>query len=179
MSLLGDRLLAVHGALAAAELPHAFGGAIALGYCTTEPRGTRDLDVNIFIEPERANEVYAALPPEIRVTKGDREAIRRDGQARLRWGDTPVDVFFDTHEFHREVAGAILEVPFEGSTIPVLGCNALAVFKAMFNRTQDWADIEAMLRANTLDCEQVLARLRSFLGPSDVAVVRLAALCAP
>jgi hypothetical protein len=32
MSLLGQRLLDIHDALSAAELPHAFGGAIALAY---------------------------------------------------------------------------------------------------------------------------------------------------
>ncbi len=42
MSQLGDRCSAVHDGLARAEIPHAIGGAIALGYCTLEPeaRGT-------------------------------------------------------------------------------------------------------------------------------------------
>ena len=31
-------------------------------YCTLDPRGTRDLDFNVFVEPERAREVLAALP---------------------------------------------------------------------------------------------------------------------
>lgn len=179
MSLLGDRLLAVHTALLDVALPHAFGGAIALAYCTADPRGTRDLDVNIFVEPGRADEIFAVLPVEIRVTRADRDVVRRDGQVRVWWDDMPVDLFFDTHEFHREIAGAITDVPFEGSRIPVLGCNALVVFKAMFNRTKDWGDIEAMLDARTVDCEQVLARLRALLGRSDPAVVRLSALCGP
>jgi hypothetical protein len=49
VSVLAQRLLAVHAALDDAGLPHAFGGAIALAYCTLEPRGTRDIDVNVFI----------------------------------------------------------------------------------------------------------------------------------
>lgn len=53
MSVLAERLLAVHDALADARLPHAIGGAIALGYCTEEPRGTRDLDVNVFVAQRR------------------------------------------------------------------------------------------------------------------------------
>jgi len=40
MSELGDQLLAVHDGLDAAGIPHAIGGAIALGYCVLEPRGT-------------------------------------------------------------------------------------------------------------------------------------------
>ncbi len=51
MSELGDQLLAIHDALDAARIPHAIGGAIALGYCTLEPRGTRDVDVNVFTAP--------------------------------------------------------------------------------------------------------------------------------
>ena len=62
MSLLGERLLAVHDSLTDAALPHAFGGAIALAYCTEEPRGTRDLDVNVFVDPLRAEEALSALP---------------------------------------------------------------------------------------------------------------------
>ena len=53
MSALGERLLAVHDALDGAGMPHAIGGAIALGYCVVEPRGTRDLDVNVFVPQER------------------------------------------------------------------------------------------------------------------------------
>ena len=51
MSALGDQLLAVHDGLDAAGIPHAIGGAIALGYCVLEPRGTRDVDVNVFVAP--------------------------------------------------------------------------------------------------------------------------------
>ena len=67
-------------------------------------------------------------------------------------------------------------MPFEGGTIPVLGCVALMVFKAMFDRTRDWADIEAMLEAGGVDARRALDRLRSFLGSSDPAVLRLASL---
>lgn len=176
MSILAARLLAVHAALDAAEIPHAFGGAIALAYCTQEPRGTRDLDVNVFVGVERADDVFAAMPRGVAVTRASRTAARRDGQVRVMWEDTPLDLFFDTHEFHREVARDIARVPFEHTTIPVLGCEALVVFKAMFNRTRDWADIEAVLDAGIVDGPRVLGRLRSLLGTSDPAVARLSTL---
>lgn len=176
MSVLAERLLAVHSALDGAGLPHAFGGAIALAYCTQEPRGTRDLDVNVFVGVDRAGEVFDAMPRGVAVTRADRAKVRRDGQVRLMWDETPVDLFFDTHEFHREAARAVVRVPFEGTTIPVLGCEALVVFKAMFNRTRDWADIEAMLAAGAVDGPRALERLRELLGPSDPAAVRLGAL---
>lgn len=175
MSFLAQRLLAVHHALDAARLPHAFGGAIALAYCTQEPRGTRDLDVNVFVGIDRADEALDALPKDVTVRKVDRATARRDGQVRVMWDETPVDLFFDTHPFHEEAGRGIREVPFEDEQIPVLGCEALIVFKAMFNRTRDWADIEAMVEAG-IDGSGALKHLRALLGPSADAVARLRSL---
>lgn len=44
--------------------------------------------------------------------------------------------------------------PFAGQRIPFLSCYDLVVFKAFFNRTSDWADLEEMRRAGTLNIEQ-------------------------
>jgi hypothetical protein len=176
MSLLAQRLLAVHDALCAAELPHAFGGAIALAYCTEEPRGTRDLDVNVFIDPDRAREVFAALPSVVTVARADVEAAEREGQARVWWEDTPIDIFLDIHHFHEEVARGVRQMPFMDRTIPVLGCTALAVFKALFDRTKDWADIEAMADVGTMDIPQAVAWLQRMGGPEHPGVRRMASL---
>jgi hypothetical protein len=176
MSVLADRLLAVDAALHDAAIPHAFGGAIALAYCTLEPRATRDVDVNVFVGVDRVDEVLDAMPEGVRTTSRHRDTARRDGQVRLMWQDTPIDVFFDTDDFHHEVAQETVDVPFDGSTIAILGCEALIVFKAMFNRTRDWADIEAIFQAGAVDGPHALDRLRSLLGPGDPAVVRLRAL---
>jgi hypothetical protein len=176
VSLLGERLLAVHDALAAASLAHAFGGAIALAYCTEEPRGTRDLDVNVFVAPVRAREVLSALPHEVAVGDADVTTAAREGQVRLWWEDTPVDVFLDVHSFHAEVAEEIRSVPFEGRTIPVLDCTALAVFKALFDRTKDWADIEEMLTAGALEAPRAIAWLERILGVGSPPVAHLKSL---
>src|SRR6476469_3457789 len=104
MSVLAERLLAVHVALDDAAVPHAFGGAIALAYCTEEPRGTRDIDVNVFVDSARARDVLHSLPAGVDVTDRDIDAALADGQVRVWWDDTPVDVFLDVHDFHHEVA---------------------------------------------------------------------------
>jgi hypothetical protein len=178
MSLLGRRLLAVHDSLGAAGMPHAFGGAIALAYCTQEPRGTRDLDVNVFVDPTRAGEALAALPAEVTVEDAEVAAAARDGQVRVWWEDTPVDVFLDVHQFHAEVAEDIRSVPFEGRTIPVLDCTALAVFKALFDRTKDWADIEEIAAAGALEGPRALAWLERILGADNATLTRLTSLIA-
>ncbi len=175
MSELGDQLLAVHDGLDAAEIPHAIGGAIALGYCVLEPRGTRDVDVNVFVHPQRAREVFAALPDEVEVSGLQLQMAERDGQVRLTWGITPIDLFLSVLPFHDRVEAHVRQVPFEGRTIPVLDCTGLAVFKAMFDRPQDWVDIEAMVEARSLDIEDASHWIRTLVG-DDPRIARLAAL---
>lgn len=178
MSRLADRLVAVHHALDEGAVPHAFGGAIALAYCTEEPRGTRDLDVNVFVPPVDAARVFTALPDG--VASGDEElaAARRDGQVRLWWDDTPIDLFFDVHAYHRHAALGVRLVPFEGVDIPVLDCDALTVFKAFFGRTRDWADIEAMVDAGALDDGDAAVWVRDLLGAKSEPAARLRDLLA-
>jgi hypothetical protein len=55
----------------------------------------------------------------------------------------------------------------------VLGPTELAVFKAMFDRTRDWADIEAMIAAGTLDTDAARTTLRTMLSDDDERFARL------
>jgi hypothetical protein len=169
VSELGDQLVAVHDGLDRAGIPHAIGGAIALGYCTLEPRGTRDVDVNVFTGPEHSKEVLAAMPDGVEFSGESLEKLERDGQARLRWGITPVDIFLSVLPFHDHVERAVRLVPFEGRTIPVLSCTALAVFKAMFDRPRDWVDIEAMVEARALDLDEARRWVVELVGEDSRA----------
>ncbi len=47
------------------------------------------------------------------------------------------------------------------------------MFKAFFDRTRDWADLEAMLEAGTLDVEAVVGVLARHLGADDHRIERL------
>lgn len=170
---LADRLVAIHGSLVAGGIDHAFGGAIALAYWTLDPRGTSDLDVNLFVASERCRVALEALPDGISYDDSSIEAIVRDGQIRLWWDDTPIDLFFDYTALHAEAARHVRPVPFAGTEIPVLGPVELAVFKAMFDRTRDWADIEAMLAAETLDVDATREHLVAMVGGSDGRLERL------
>ncbi|HEX4188990.1 MAG TPA: hypothetical protein VHY83_13935 [Solirubrobacteraceae bacterium] len=172
---LADRMLAVHDALRAAGVPHAIGGAIALGYCTLEARGTQDVDINVFLAPSRTREVLAAMPDGVRVTARDLEVAERDGQVRLLWDATPIDVFFSVLPFHDEVERNVRQVAFGDRTIPVLDCTGLAVFKAMFARPRDWVDIEAMVEARSFDVDEAVRWVREMAG-DDPRAERLAEL---
>ncbi|HEX3735198.1 MAG TPA: hypothetical protein VHU86_08585 [Solirubrobacterales bacterium] len=173
MSELVDKLFAIHDALEARSLPHAFGGAIALAYCVEEPRGTRDLDVNIFCDAAAAAKVLDALPEGVRVTAEDVRRVERDGQARLDWDGVPIDVFLNNLPLHEAVSAAVVWVPLEGRKAPVIDCASLVVFKAFFSRTKDWADIEAVALAAPEDIEAAARTLADLVGEEDEGFLRL------
>ncbi len=175
MTTLIDRIVAVCESLDRAKIPWALGGALALAYATNEPRGTRDIDVNVFVASTEAPAVFAAMPAGVAFTDADvADAGTRD-QVRLWWDTTPIDVFFAADPFHFDVAGRCRSVPFEGHRIKVLSAEDLAVFKALFDRTKDWADIEAMIESNAVDLQLVAERLSGLLG-DDPRVARVRTL---
>ena len=178
MSVLGQKLLGVLDTLRAAALPHAFGGAIALAYCTSDPRGTSDLDINVFVGGERARDVLDAMPADVQFDESAATELTVQGQTRIWWGDTPLALFLNVADSHRDVAAHARRVPFEGREIPVLTCRALAVFKAMFDRPKDWVDIAGMVSAGAIEVEVLRADLRAILG-DDSRIDRLAQFSPP
>lgn len=173
MISLADKIVALHDAFAAGRLPHAFGGALALAWCTQRARGTIDIDVNVFVAIDRVDDVLASLPEGVLHSDADRVLLVRDGQARLWWGSTPVDVFLNTTAFHSDVALRARRERFNGRDVPFLACTDLAVFKAFFNRTKDGADLEEMAEAGTLDRQRVVGVLAEYLGLDDPRVERV------
>jgi hypothetical protein len=165
---LTARIVGLHGALERAGLPHAFGGALALAFCTEEPRATKDIDVNVFVGVGRLDAVLAALPQEVRITDAARLQLERDGQARLWWGDTPVDVFLSNHPFHGVAEANRRAVPFAGvPDLPVLACADLAVFKAFFARPKDVVDLATMGVAGTVDLDELERTVTRLLASAE------------
>lgn len=176
MSQLGEKLLTLHDSLKQADLEHAFGGAIALAYCTRNPRGTSDIDVNVFVHASNATNFIPALPPVIAVSDTQLQQMLCNGQTRLFWHETPIDIFLNTDPFHEYACQHTTKVPFEGAQIPVLNAEPLAVFKAMFNRPKDWVDLQDMVDARALNMGEVTAWLKRNLGERDPVVARFNAL---
>ena len=170
------RILALHASLTAAQLPHAFGGALALAWCTARARGTIDIDVNILIPAAEFERALEAMPAGMKITAQDRKILQRDSQVRLWWDKTPVDLFLNSTPFHEAIIRRVRHEMFAGSNLPFLSCQDLAVFKAFFNRTKDWADLEEMKAAGTLDVAGVTATLIEYLGADDERIAKLAKL---
>jgi hypothetical protein len=172
------KVLQLHTTLLAAGVPHAFGGALALALHVEQPRGTADIDVNISLPTSRAAEVLAAMPEGVARGEADVVTIERDGQVRLWWGRTPVDLFFPQHLLHQVVAGRIVRMPLGEGIVPVVSATDLTIFKALFNRTKDWADIEEMIAFGSPDIAEALAWLEQIVGADDPRVARLRATSA-
>jgi hypothetical protein len=173
---LPDKIVALHRALERAKVGHAFGGALALAWCTRRPRGTSDIDVKIFAPPAQTRRVLRALPSEVKWVDDDRDRLRRDGQVRLWWDATPVDLFLSTTSFHRRASRRVRREPFRDETLPFLACDDLAVFKVFFDRSRDWADLEEMIAARSFDVGAVRATIAELLGADDARLARLADL---
>lgn len=102
--------------------------------------------------------------------------VEKDGQARLWWGTTPLDLFLSTTAFHDAAMERVRFELFAGRMVPFLACGDLAVFKAFFNHRRDWADMEDMVVAGSIDVEAVVSVLGDHLGEDDERVLNLRAL---
>lgn len=172
MPSLPERIVAVDRALA--QVPHAFGGALALAY-HAEPRATRDIDCNIFVAATDAHEALAPLADLGVDVAGAAERAARDGQVRVLWDATPIDLFFSYDPFHDAADRGAIEVPFADTTIRVLSAEHLTVCKVVFDRPRDWVDIDAMAAAGTtIDVAEVLRWVGRICGDADPRYDRIA-----
>jgi Nucleotidyl transferase AbiEii toxin, Type IV TA system len=173
---LPERILAIERALVA--VPHAFGGALALAYYA-EPRATIDIDLNVFVHADHFSDVAAPLL-DLGVAADDPQAVlavARDGQTRVMWDQTPIDLFFAYDPFHDAAGAARRTVPFADASIPILSPEHLVVCKVIFDRPRDWVDIDAMLTADVaLDAAEVLRWVGRIASDDDPRYERIAAV---
>jgi hypothetical protein len=177
LGALAGRIVAAHEMLDSMGVTHQFGGAIALAWYRN-PRATTDIDVNVTVPPEDAGPVLGALTHlGVSVSPADRDVIKRDGQARLDWNGSYLDLFFATFELHREMAERSRQVSFGPVRIPILSPEHLAVCKVVFDRPKDWLDVEEMIAWGTaIDAGETLGWVREILGGDSGQYARVAAL---
>ena len=176
---LASKIVSLHEMLDSAGVPHQFGGALALAWYRN-PRATTDIDVNLTVPPEAAEPVLELLARlGVTITPEGRADIARDGQARLDWGGSYLDVFFATMDLHLEMGELARLVRFGPIDIPILAPEHLIVCKAVFDRPKDWLDIEEILRWGTeVDAGLTLSWVGDILGPASQPYARLAGLLA-
>jgi predicted nucleotidyltransferase len=164
-----------------AGVPYAIGGAIAYGYWGN-PRGTRDLDVNIFVSADRAGPALDTLlrmgirldPERVLATAQER------GDARVFYEDVPIDLFFISIPLHESAAERTVPVTLLGQTIRVLSAEDLAVLKLLFFRGKDVVDIERIvaIQGVKLDRDYVRRWLVDCVGADAERVRKWDEICA-
>ena len=174
-----DKIVRLHRALERHRIPHAFGGAIAVDYYRV-PRATIDIDLNLFVPPADLDAVVAALAEEFAIpnTEALEEEVADREQGMTHWGETRIDLFFAASEFHASMKKRARVVDYLGTSIPILSAEDIVTIKAVFDRAQDWADIEAVckLTGSELDLEYVTGWLSEMIGSDDPRIPRLARL---
>jgi len=177
LGTLASRIVSLHEMLDSLGVPHQFGGALALAWYRN-PRATTDIDVNLTLPPEAAAPVLGAFETlGVTVTEDDRRLIAQDGQARLDWDGSYLDVFFATLGFHHDMAFRARMVRFGPVEIPILAPEHLVVCKAVFDRPKDWLDVEEMVRWGTaIDTDAVLGWVAVLLGEDSEQYARLGVL---
>ena len=174
MPTLPERVIAVDRALA--TISHAFGGALALAY-HAEPRGTRDIDCNVFVPASNAMSVFEPLAALGVTIDGAVDDVERDGQVRVMWDAVPIDLFFSYDAFHDAADRDAITVPFADIEIRVLSSSHLTVCKVVFDRPRDWVDIDAMLDCGTaIDIAEVMRWVGRICGDTDPRFTRIAAV---
>jgi hypothetical protein len=138
--------------LETAAIPHAIGGALALGVWGF-PRATNDVDLDIFVQADALTPVVAALRAggcEVDLAAALASASTR-GDFKVWWHGMRADAFVASIPLYEAVRRRIRQAPLEGRPAWFLSPEDLAIFKMLFFRTKDLLDLE---------------RLVAFLGPS-------------
>jgi len=165
-----DKILQVARTFTQQGIPFAYGGAIARNYYA-EPRLTLDLDVSIFLSPDAHVSVLCALQTLFPIpdTEDVINVVNRDGQVRVYWDATALDLFFSYDPFHSATAARVRQAPYAGTTIPIHSPEDVILHKLLFNRAKDWRDIVDMLytQQDAIDLVYILHWLSYFFPPDE------------
>ncbi len=149
------------------------GGAIALGYWGP-PRGTFDVDITIYLAPERPSDCVWLLQ-DIGCKFSAAEAaqsLREHGFCRVIFNGLDLDVFLPVVPFYETARKRRRRVELGDQPIVIWDAESLAVFKMMFFRRKDLADIEQILRTQGRQFDRLWVReqLADMYGTGDPRV---------
>lgn len=167
---LVEAIQAIATSMEASGLTYAFGGALALS-AWAEPRATRDIDLNVWVDPADITEAVSAL--EQAGVAFDHATAAKEARERGMFvgflDEYRVDVFVPSIPFYAEARRRILDIPFLGIDMPVLSPETLAVFKLLFYRPKDLVDLQRLLevRGSDFDTAFVRSTVAQMMGEED------------
>lgn len=169
-----DAAAAISAELERRNVEYAIGGALSLAFWGVV-RATKDLDLNVFVSEDVLGPVFDALEAAGCVVDSAAGAARaRDrGDFVASWQEMRVDVFVAFHPYHDEVRRRAVrgELPGHGM-VWFLSAEDLAVFKSLFHRPKDLADLHRLFaaRRDAFDIDYVERWLTDLLGATDPRV---------
>ena len=162
-------------ALESAGCDYAIGGAIALGFWA-RPRGTLDVDVTLFMPPDGMPACVRMLQTVGCTFSADEVArqLTEHGFCQVEFGGGRVDVFLPVIPFYEEARKRRQAIKFGDQPVLIWDAETLCVFKMMFFRLKDLADVEEILRiqGDHLDRSWVGRQILAIYGPRDPRVAR-------
>jgi len=161
-------------ALETAGLSYAIGGALALAVAGV-PRGTLDVDVNVFVSEKRLEQVFdvlVSLGIEVDRPKAI-DQTQREGMFVGRWDGMRIDVFLPSIPFAREAEATRIRVSDPaGWSGWFLSAEAVAIFKLLFFRSKDVVDLERLVAVSPSDLDSAYVRrwIVEMMGEDDARV---------
>ncbi len=138
---------------------YAFGGAIALA-AWSEPRATADVDVVVWVRNddfERAIDIAEAAG--VSLHRAAALAGARDrGMFTGALGAIRVDLFVPSIPFYDEAERRRVRTTILGKPAWIHSAEVLAVFKMLFFRPKDLADVQRMLEVQTTSFDREFVR---------------------
>jgi hypothetical protein len=153
--------------LKGANVPHAIGGALALGVWS-EPRGTFDVNLNIW--PSDDAHLRTALQALVQagLAINPKQVQERCSVVITLWhGLVRVELYPPRHRIQYRAKDDITHSSLrsDGPAIPILSAESLALMKMLLFRCQDKVDVERMVEVNTdLHHARVRAALVELFG---------------
>ena len=157
-------------AFEAGDIPYAVGGALALAIAGV-PRGTADVDVNVFVEGDRIHEVIEVLRRggvEVDAPSAVARA-RVDGMFVGRLDGMRIDVFVPSIPFSYEAERTRIRITDDEQWSGwFLSAEAIAIFKLLFFRGKDRVDLERLVAVRPdLDRAYVREWIVRMMGEDD------------
>jgi hypothetical protein len=156
--------------LEAENCEYALGGAIALGIWAV-PRGTVDVDLTLFLPPDRPAICVRLLQKigcEVQADPAAR-SLSEHGFCEVKLDGRRIDVFLPIVPFYETAKSRRQTVRFGEQSVKIWDAETLCVFKMMFFRRKDLADVEQVIRSRgaELDLAWVRQQILAMYGQRD------------
>lgn len=100
--------------------------------------------------------------------------FKQASDIKLDWAPSPVELFFSHDDLREAMREEVRDVPFAGTTIPLVAAEHLVIRKAMLDRPKDWLDIEQILvGTDQLDLDVIESRLEEMDGGAKPRLLML------